>query len=102
MKFRPRNTVHIVTAAVLDSAVLPVPYAEPGTVMSLTRVMAEWNRYPPEPWRLRLVTVYGAANNGSPVTVDYFPDNPMKQPPRELSEWIASTHPGHVNEEQSA
>lgn len=100
--FRPRMVEHIVSVVVLDSPVLPVPFAEPGTRMSLTRAQAEWRKFGTDPWRLSVVTVHGATNTGDGITVDYFPDNPSKQPPRELSEWITSTHPGHVNEEQRA
>jgi hypothetical protein len=67
--------------------------------MSLTQAEVEWCKYGPGPWRLNVIIVWGAANNGSGVRVEYFPDNPSKTPPRELSDWIASTHPGRQNEE---
>lgn len=102
MKFRPRGAEHLVSAVVLDSPLLPVPFAEAGTLMSVTRVRAEWRRLGTDPWRLMLLTVWGAANNGSHVMVDYFPDNPDKQPPTEFSEWITSTHPEHASEESKA
>lgn len=100
--FRPRMATHVVSVVVVDSPVLPVPFAEPGTRMTLTRARAEWYRSGTDPWRLDVVTVDGATNTGDGITVDYFPSNPLKKPPRELSKWIATTHPGHVNEEQRA
>lgn len=97
-----RSTVHTVSVAIKDSPVLPVPFAQEDTRMSLTRAEVEWRRLGPEPWCLAVVTVWGAANNGSGVRVEYFPDNPAKQPPPELSDWIASTHPGCTSEESKA
>lgn len=102
MKTRPRMAEHVVSAVVLDSPILPVPFAQEGTTMSLTRVRAEWRKFGTDPWRLSIVTVWGGANNGSGVSVDYYPANPGKQPPVELSEWIASTHPELAREEQKA
>jgi hypothetical protein len=102
MKTNTRHRTHVVSVSIQDSPILPVPFAQEGTVMSLTRAEVDWRRLGPEPWRLYVVTVWGAANNGSGVRVDYFPDNPIKQPPPELSEWIASTHPGRVSEESTA
>lgn len=97
--FQPRSAEHSVSVNVYGLT-LPVPFAEPGTTLLVSQVRAEWKRYGAQPWSLVLVTVRGVANNGHMTTVDYFPDNPTKQPPRELSAWIASTHPGRVNQEQ--
>lgn len=102
MKISPRNAKYDVSAVVHDSPLFPVPYAESGTVMSLTRVTAEWSQTAGRAWHLNVVTVRGAANNGSAVTVDYYPDNPTKQPPKELSEWIASTRPGREATESAS
>jgi len=102
VKILPRMIEYTVSVAIKESPLLPVPYANPGTRMSLTRGRVTWLRAGNDPWRLSIVTVYGAASTGDGITVDYFPDNPMKQPPRELSEWIASTDPRRMNEEQTA
>lgn len=90
---RPRMITHTVSVAVTHSPILPVPFAEPGTVMSLTRAQAEWTRAGTDPWRLHVVTVNGATNTGDGIIVEYFPSNPSKKPPTALSDWIASTHP---------
>lgn len=102
MRLTPRNAIHTVSVVVRDSPLFPIPFAEPGSLMCLTRATAEWHQFAGEAWRLHVVTVYGAANNGSTVTVDYFPDNPSKKLPVEFDEWVKSTHPERTNEEQTA
>lgn len=102
MKFLPRMAEHTVSAAVADSVILPVPFAQEGTRMAITRARAEWRRAGTDPWRLAVVTVHGATNTGDGITVEYYPENPSKRPPRELAEWIGSTHPGHAREEQES
>lgn len=93
MTFRPRFATHVVSCVVDNSPARPLPYAEHGTTWIITRLVAEWRRQGINPWKLHVVTASGAASNGSPVARDYFPDNVNKQPPKELSAWIASTHP---------
>jgi hypothetical protein len=100
--FRPRIAEHFVSAIPYDLTMLPVPYAVEGTTMCLTRVRAEWRRLGTDPWRLMVVTVDGVMSNGSPVTIDYFPDHAVRKPPAKLSRWIASTHPNRVKEGQNA
>lgn len=93
MAFRPRHAEHTVSCVVDHAPARPLPHAEHGTTWIMVRVLVEWRRYGTDPWRLHVVTARGAASNGSAVVRDYFPDNVDKQPPKELTAWIASTHP---------
>lgn len=94
----PRNATHTVRCAVTDTDPVPVPYAEPGTTMIVTRIDVVWFRMGTDPWRLDVVTEGGAASNGAHVEVDYYPNNPSKKPPARLSAWVASTHPNAAQE----
>lgn len=91
--YTARKATHTVAVTVTNADLVPVPFAEPGTRMIVTRVRAEWVQYGTDPWKLDVVTEHGVSTTGDPVTADWWPANPSKRPPARLSEWLATTHP---------